>query len=78
MLSSGQILDRVTGEFFLSLEVSESKAEMKERSKRQIEGRRKEEGGGWGRGGDGKGGERASLFQDILCFQFLITHLCIL
>lgn len=64
MLSSGQILDRVTGEFVLSLEVSESKAEMKERNKRQIEGRKKEEGRkrkGWG---------QASLFQDILCFQF--------
>lgn len=65
MLSSGQILDRVTGEFFLSLEVSESKAEMKERNKRQIEGRMKEEGRE-----RGKGWGRASLFQDILCFQF--------
>lgn len=65
MLSSGQILDRVTGEFVLSLEVSESKAEMKERNKRQIEGRKKEEGRK-----RGKGWGRASLFQDILCFQF--------
>ena len=35
MLSSGQILDRVTGESFLSLEVSECKGEMKEDTKRK-------------------------------------------
>ena len=56
MLSSGQILDRVTGESFPSLEVSESKGEMKERKKKYKEG--------------GRGGDRLACFKSFSVSSF--------